>query len=272
MKHSATYIATLIGLILLLIIALPAAENPRAGSNSSPSQSNSMNIWQARRTVVAGLSARAYVVTADPATFRFTPDSFEFDATYRKETQHAKIDLRNLEPVYSRRKGFGWGNVCVLRNKNGRKLAHPLSEKEFWEGDPAAAAESLAASLNRLREFAIDSDSPLRNFPQRAAAWRALATKPPLPEEVRVQRLLAENAVKEKKPAEALSRYETGLELYPTWPQGYFNAALIAAELGYFPEAVEHMQAYLELIPDAPDAQSARDQIAIWQYKAKGTR
>jgi len=26
------------------------------------------------------------------------------------------------------------------------------------------------------------------------------------------------------------------------------------------------------LIPDAPDAQSARDQIAIWQYKAKGTR
>ena len=29
------------------------------------------------------------------------------------------------------------------------------------------------------------------------------------------------------------------------------------------------MQAYLELMPDAADAQAARDQIAMWQYKAK---
>jgi hypothetical protein len=32
------------------------------------------------------------------------------------------------------------------------------------------------------------------------------------------------------------------------------------------------MQAYLELVPDAPDAQAARDQIAIWQFRAKETK
>jgi hypothetical protein len=53
------------------------------------------------------------------------------------------------------------------------------------------------------------------------------------------------------------------------WPQGWFNAAVVAASLGYYADAAEHMQSYLELMPDAPDAQSARDQIAMWQYKAK---
>jgi regulator of sirC expression with transglutaminase-like and TPR domain len=43
---------------------------------------------------------------------------------------------------------------------------------------------------------------------------------------------------------------------------------LISAELGLYAEAIEHMQAYLELFPDAADAQSARDQIVIWQDKA----
>jgi regulator of sirC expression with transglutaminase-like and TPR domain len=108
-----------------------------------------------------------------------------------------------------------------------------------------------------------------REFPQRAAAWRALPSKPPLPEEVREKRLLAEDAVKHHKPEEALDYYEAGLDLYPTWPQGHFNAALTAGELGYYTEATEHMQTYLELVPNAPDAQSARDQILIWRDKAK---
>jgi hypothetical protein len=30
------------------------------------------------------------------------------------------------------------------------------------------------------------------------------------------------------------------------------------------------MQSYLELVPNAPDAKSARDQIDLWKYKAAG--
>jgi hypothetical protein len=53
------------------------------------------------------------------------------------------------------------------------------------------------------------------------------------------------------------------------WPEGWFNAALVAGELGEYPEAVEFMQNYLELVPDAKDAQSARDQLEIWKMKAQ---
>jgi len=81
--------------------------------------------------------------------------------------------------------------------------------------------------------------------------------------------MMAEDAFKANKPDEALHYYEAGVLLYPTWPEGNFNAALIAGDLGYYDAAMEHMQAYLELVPEAADAQAARDKILIWQAKAK---
>jgi len=130
-------------------------------------------------------------------------------------------------------------------------------------------AMRFAAALNSLHKLALAPQTESQEFHEKASAWRAFSVKPPLPEDVRVQRLLAEDAVKNSQPREALNYYEAGLALYPTWPQGCFNAALIAAELGFLPDAIEYMQEYLELVPDAKDAQSARDQIAIWQYKTK---
>jgi len=130
-------------------------------------------------------------------------------------------------------------------------------------------AMRFAAALNSLRKLALAPQAESQGFHEKASDWRALSVKPPLPDDVRVQRLMAEDAVKNNRPAEALNYYEAGLALYPTWPQGCFNAALIASELGFLPDAIEYMQEYLELVPDAKDAQSARDQIAIWQYKTK---
>ncbi len=253
---------------LLLLPLLNAQDKP----NESLSPGNSMTIWQARRAVVASLTAPGMSshFAADRDTIRFTLDSIELDGNRRgKDTGHFKIDLKTLEPV-SAISGRASG-ISRLKDGAGRDLPPPLNHVEL-RPDPAGVVKSLAAALNRLREFAGSAGDPLRTFTQRAAAWRALASKPPVPEEVRVQRLLAEDAVKQNKPGEALNRYETGIELYPTWPQGRFNAALSAAELGFYTEAVEHMQAYLELVPDAPDAQAARDQVAIWQFKAKGTK
>ena len=259
-----------LAILVLLLVPTVAAEKTK----DSPAPSQSMTLWQARRTVVAGFSPLL-------SSCRFTLDGLECDGS----GEHFRVDLKNLPPVFVK---FAWGPKCVLKDEKGKTLPAPLStwsascprargglagslgpQDVVYAGANYDVAKSLAAALNSLREFANDAESPLRTFPQRAETWRALASKPPIPEEVRTQRLLAENAVQEKKPEEALVHYETGLELYPTWPQGYFNAALIAAELGYHAEAVEHMKAYLELVPDAPDAQSARDQIVIWQYKAK---
>jgi hypothetical protein len=60
---------------------------------------------------------------------------------------------------------------------------------------------------------------------------------------VRIQRIAAEDAIKNSHPD--------------------------AAELGDYTDAVEHMQAYLELMPSATDAQSARDQLDLWKLKSK---
>jgi hypothetical protein len=245
-----------------------------------------MTIWQARRTLIAGtkysyISAKDWGQgEIDRNSFRFTPDSFEFDAfNSKKGTHHFKVDLKTLEAVH-----VTMVSGYVLKNAAGKSPPSPLGGL-LWNdyhfkllslsNDPACSAdcvyagESFAAALNRLRWYAGYTWAPLRTFTQQAAAWRALPTKPPIPEKVRAQRLLAENAFQEKQLAEALNHYETGLEIYPTWPQGFFNAGMIAAELGFYGDAVEYMQAYLELVPDATDAQAARDQILIWQNKAE---
>jgi tetratricopeptide (TPR) repeat protein len=107
------------------------------------------------------------------------------------------------------------------------------------------------------------------NFQQKAAAWRALPVKPAISEEVRLERVQAENAFKEKRLADAVAHYESGLKFNPLWPEGHFNAALIYAELDEYDKAVWHMRAYVELVPDAPDARTARDQIAVWRDKSK---
>ena len=269
-------------LAFVALLFMPGME-VAAQSNGARPAADQMTIWQARRMLVAGTEyVKWHGGEIDRGSFRFTPDSFEFDVADSKTgTQHFKVEFKLLEPASVKCNKYGRKVVaCFLKNDAGKFYHSPLSlvwrEGSIWTASCSSncvhAAESFAAALNRLRAVANDTESPLNNFPQRAAAWRALASKPPIPEEVRVQRLLAEDAVKQKKPEEALNSYETGLELDPTWPQGYFNAALIADELGFYAEAIEHMQAYLELVPDAQDAQAARDQIVIWQYKAKGAK
>jgi len=120
------------------------------------------------------------------------------------------------------------------------------------------------ACLLRAQDSAAWAD-----FQQRAAAWRALPVKPAISEEVRLERVQAENAVSEKRLADAAGHYEAGLKINPVWPEGYFNAALINAELEHYDKAIWQMRAYVELVPDAPDARGARDQIALWMDKLK---
>jgi tetratricopeptide (TPR) repeat protein len=107
------------------------------------------------------------------------------------------------------------------------------------------------------------------DFQQKAAAWRALPVKPALTEDVQRERVQAENAVKEKRLADAAAHYESGLKINPVWPEGHFNAALLYAELEEYEKAIWHMRAYVELVPDAPDAKGAREQTYVWQDKLK---
>jgi tetratricopeptide (TPR) repeat protein len=203
------------------------------------------------------------------------------------QTLHLRVALKELGTYSS---GCGYVSCVVVdEHKNSFSLvddvdhkkyllnfgddnsmwAHPMCNQASNKEDCTHSAERFAAGLNGLRTWAQQNHASPDSFRQKAAAWKALATKPPLSEEVRIRRALAEDAIQQQKPEEGLNYYELGLQIDPTWAQGWFNAAVIAGNLGYYADAAEHMQNYIELIPDAPDAEKAREQVGMWKYKAK---
>ena len=130
-------------------------------------------------------------------------------------------------------------------------------------------AQKFADAFNQLSYAAAHSEGQeqLAAFSTAAKVWRENPAKPPLSPEAERHRILAENAIQEKDFDRAINEYEAGLAISPTWPEGQFNVALLCGEKGDYDEAVLHMQEYLALVPDAPDAQAAKDKITIWQDK-----
>ena len=127
------------------------------------------------------------------------------------------------------------------------------------------ALEYLAAAArkeeveNEAREFA--------QFQGQAKAWREAAVKPAMPEAAREHQVLAEFAFKEKNADKAISEYSQALSVYPTWPEGQYNLATLAGEKKMYNVAIHHMKEYLELAPDSPDVQAAKDSVIIWKDK-----
>lgn len=131
-------------------------------------------------------------------------------------------------------------------------------------------AQRFADAFNRLVYAALQSENKddFATFSVAAKAWRENPVKPPLSPEADRQRILAENAIQEKNFDSAVGHYESAVEVQPMWPGFWFNLGMLYAEQKDFATAVDRMKHYLELVPDAPDAQNARTQIIIWEDKA----
>lgn len=113
-----------------------------------------------------------------------------------------------------------------------------------------------------------DYAAALVEFQEKTAAWRELATKPAVSEEVYKDRLLAEDALKNRDLRGAAKFYEAGIASESTWAQGWYNAALVYAELNEYADAADCMKHYVVLMPDAQDVQPAKDNIILWEAKA----
>lgn len=109
----------------------------------------------------------------------------------------------------------------------------------------------------------------LAAFEPIAAAYAALKVKPPISEEQR-KFIVQANALREqKKYSEAISLYVEAIKLDNTaYPAGYYNIALLDAQLGFYDNAIYEMKKYLLLMPDATDARSAQDKIYEWELMA----
>ena len=276
-----------------LFLSLMPFNQATAQMQYSTSPTDTLSLWQASNaifatsryiTVVHWGKITAQFYSVNPGSIKITAISLEFDGVDKKRaTKHFQVNVKELQKVSAAcgiqqcqlipaagkitiqdsqaveyQLWFGWYsiagvNACV-RAENNAECMHAA----YW----------FASALNGLHATALAYTANPTLFPQQAAAWRALATKPPLAEKARIMRLAAEDALKRQKPDEALNDFELGVQEDPTWAQGWFNAALLAGELGFYYDAADHMQNYLELLPDAPDAKAAHDQIDLWKYKA----
>ena len=281
-------IARFLALVVLVFLLIPGV-TISAQSQDSSSPTDALSLWQARHAIIPGnvtvyvYGKHSYNSEVNQSSIVLTLDSIEFDATFnantkKSDTKHISIDLKDIKRVTT--KCYDDHSRCWLTTESGTEYMIQDKDKEaVWYqfrfgvnsvdyAESVLTAARFASALNSLHAFAISHPAGLGDFHAQATAWRALMTKPPLAENARILRLAAEDAIKRQKPDEALNDFELGVEADPTWAQGWFNAALLAGELGFFADAADHMQNYLELLPDAPDAQSARDQIDLWKYKA----
>jgi tetratricopeptide (TPR) repeat protein len=156
--------------------------------------------------------------------------------------------------------------VIVLPAISPEKEALEAKHHRFRRG--GAAVWLVLLFLAAACPMRAQNDAAWADFQQKAAAWRALPIKSAIPEEVRLEGVKAEDAFQKKRLAEAAADYDAGLKIDPVWPDGYSKAASIYAELDEYDKAIWHIRAYLELVPDAPDAESARGQIVAWGIRS----
>ncbi len=135
-----------------------------------------------------------------------------------------------------------------------------------------ARARTFVAALVRLKEAALAPSTEAADFALFAAEaqlWLSATPKPPMSDDARTFKAVAEDAYTRKDFSAALDAYFEALDRHPMWPEGQFNAALLAAEAEDFEAAAMHMRRYLALAPDAADAPAAKDRLLLWQHRAK---
>jgi tetratricopeptide (TPR) repeat protein len=140
-----------------------------------------------------------------------------------------------------------------------------------------AEAKEFVAAMNRMiwensPEVRVQSQARERALLQEVKAWRAAGSKVEVPEEAQRHFVLAQQAFEEKNFQHQAQELSTALQVYPTWPAEQFDLAVLLGELNRYSEAIQHMQMYLALAPDAPDAQRAKQQIWIWQDKLQSAQ
>lgn len=140
-----------------------------------------------------------------------------------------------------------------------------IADGDRREGCAKAIADYLQA-LKARAEFVKQSD--LR-FQETLAKYREPGSRPALPEEARKHRIQAEVALDSKRYSDAANSYVMAVRIAPWWADGYYNLALLKAELKEFDDAVRMMKRYLALEPGAKDARAEQDRIYRWEAEAR---
>jgi len=157
--------------------------------------------------------------------------------------------------------------IDIIKGEGSSEMPFPAVNFGFRKAADGAFAQFDENLKDSQKIATYISMGTLTKFKEKVERWQALPQKPPLPEEARRFRVLADDAVDNKEFDKAANFYEQGLAIDPLWPAGQFNAAMIYNELHSYAMAAMHMKYYLVLKPE--DAGKYQDEIYIWEEKAK---
>ncbi len=156
---------------------------------------------------------------------------------------------------------YKFTDIKRLSVESYSKNFHNLASARMW----VDALLTLKAA-----EMAPDTEeADFAAFTISAKVWLLASPNPEMPDEARAYKALAEDSFKRKDYTAALEAYCDALDKHPMWPEGHYNAALLAAEAKDYELAAQHMRRYLVLAPDAKDASASKDKFLLWQLKAK---
>ena len=205
-----------------------------------------------------GFHVSRYQVMADKITF-----------TAQEKYVSALGPEQSCEIVYAGQNKLGvvhTGQTVYVENlKSSCPKIYPV-----WDFESRHHAAAFLQAILRFQQLGPSAEADEKR--QKEAFLRALEEykgkpRPPLPEEARRFKVKAEHAFDERRYGDAAANYQEGLRIAPWWAEGYYNHALILAELGQFGRAIDQMNVFLDLAPESPEARKAKDTIYIWETK-----
>lgn len=175
---------------------------------------------------------------------------FKYEAMPKIEVIHDTVLGASF---YGVRLSDDWAIWCQtsapsLRLVCGKWLGEALS---FFRNRHAAMVKGRAQFEARFREALAKYPDP--------------ASRPELPEEARRFKVQAEAAFRDRRIQDALNLYSQAAGAAPWWAEGFFNIALLAAELKQYDVASRNMKRYLLLLPGAANAREAQDKVYEWE-------
>lgn len=131
-------------------------------------------------------------------------------------------------------------------------------------------AQNFANALNRLLKYANVDYPPFKaKIDDGVAKCVAGTARPAASDALHAEMVLGLNALDEKRLTDALDHYDAALSIEACEPDANKNAGLISAELQDWGSASDYMRRYLLLVPNAPDAAQMKNNIIVWDDKAK---
>jgi hypothetical protein len=254
MKSSRLSIRMVLAALIIAVFSgcMQRVEQPRA----------QMTVREARKSLTESLTEFYGVTSITYAKFNKYRLFFDSDGIYKNGIIYF-WGIHELESGHS----FDGYDEVSFKYKYDSKI---YTQRLFFKNG-ANLSRAVDALLN-LKAAALapnTEEADFAAFSTAAKTWLATSPKPEISDDARAYKTLAEDAFRRKDISASLTAYEDALGKFQMWPEGHYNAALLAAEIEDFELAALHMRRYLVLAPNANDAEAAKEKYLLWQLKAK---